>query len=431
MHALILGARAPACLEWTRALQHEQWQVSTADSLRWPLSRFSEAGKNYYRLPEPRQNPQAWIDALKKLVSEKKIDWIIPTCEEVFYLAWGSEQLRDYCNIFTSDFALLQQLHHKFDFAKLTQNFNLTAPESFLVRNPYELKTIFREDGDWIVKPAFSRFATHTYIKPTASDLNNILPTANHPWVVQQFIAGKEHCSYSLVKQGQVMSHAVYHPKYRVGKGSGIYFEVTQPTEILEFVKSFAFKTRFTGQLAFDFMEDKNGKFFVLECNPRATSGIHLFNDQPRALTEIFKRAPLPEVEEHDPLPASPLPGGGVLLPTSCRVKSVPSPGKGRVRVGSSFFNDTIFQPTTHSRMSSMAMMLFALHKQGWKKSFWQDFKNAQDVISHSGEHKPHYAQLLCLLEMCGRAVKQRKGLLAAVTADIEWDGQELRGTDG
>lgn len=396
MHILILGARAPACLEWARALQQEQWQVSTADSLRWPLSRFSEAGKNYYRLPEPRQNPQAWIDALKKLVSEKKIDWIIPTCEEVFYLAWGVQQLRNYCNLLTSDFALLQKLHHKFHFAEFTKDFNLTAPESFLVRNPSELKTILREDANWVVKPAFSRFATHTYIKPTESDVNKILPTAEYPWVVQQFIEGKEHCSYSLIKQGQVISHAVYHPKYRVGKGSGIYFEVTQPAEILEFVKAFAAKTGFTGQLAFDFMEDENGKFFVLECNPRATSGIHLFNDQSKALTKIF---------EFDPLPAS--------------------PGKGRV--GSYSENNSIFHPSTNPRMSTMAMILFALHKQGWRKTFWQDFNKAQDIISHTGEHKPHYAQLLCLLEMCGRAVKQRKGLLAAVTADIEWDGQELR----
>lgn len=384
MHALILGARAPACLEWARALQQEDWQVSTADSLRWPLSRFSQAGKNYYRLPEPRQNPQAWIDALKQLVLTKKIDWIIPTCEEVFYLAWGAEQLRVYCNLLTSDFSLLQQLHHKFHFAEFTKNFELTAPQSFLVCDPNELNKILHGDKDWVVKPAFSRFATHTYIKPKQSDLNSISPTTQYPWVVQQCIEGKEHCSYSLVKEGKVISHAVYHPKYRVGKGSGIYFDVTQPVEILEFVKAFSAKTQFTGQLAFDFMEDKNGKFFVLECNPRATSGIHLFNNQSKALTKIFER---------DPIPAS----------------------------------IEIFQPTTNPRMSSMAMILFALHKHGWRKTFWQDFFKAQDIISHAGEHKPHYAQLLCLLEMCGRAVKQRKGLLAAVTADIEWDGQELQ----
>jgi len=255
--------------------------------------------------------------------------------------------------------------------------------------------------------------------------LENVLPTAEYPWVVQQFIEGKEHCSYSLVKEGEVISHAVYHPKYRVGKGSGIYFDVTQPAAILDFVKEFSAATQFTGQLAFDFIEDENGKFFVLECNPRATSGIHLFNDQSGALTKIFEKDS--RTIKKDPLPASPLPGGGVLLPTSCRAESVPSPGKGRARVGSFHFEKTILQPTTHPRMSSMAMMLFALHKQGWRKSFWQDFFKAEDIVSHAGEHKPHYAQLLCLLEMCGRAVKQRKGLLAAVTADIEWDGQELR----
>jgi glutathione synthase/RimK-type ligase-like ATP-grasp enzyme len=337
-------------------------------------------------LPEPRSNPQLWIDAIKKLVTEKNIDWIIPTCEEAFYLAWGAPQFKNICQLLISDFPLLQKLHHKFYFAELTRNWFVKTPPSYLITHESQIEETLSSHNEWVLKPAFSRFATHTLIKPTVGQLKKIQPTEKYPWVAQHFIAGKEHCSYSLIKEGKIISHACYHPKYRVGKGSGIYFEVTQPPEILEFVKTFAAYTHYQGQVAFDFIEDRSGKFYVLECNPRATSGIHLFNDQAKALTKIF---------ESD------------------------------FRVGS--FEETILQPTAHPRMSSMAMMLFALHKQGWRKSFWQDFFSAEDIISHAGEHKPHYAQLLCLIEMCARSLTQRKGLLAAVTADIEWDGQAIQ----
>lgn len=35
---------------------------------------------------------------------------------------------------------------------------------------------------------------------------------------------------------------------------------------------------RFTGQIAFDFIEESDGTIRAIECNPRATSGITLFD---------------------------------------------------------------------------------------------------------------------------------------------------------
>jgi hypothetical protein len=81
--------------------------------------------------------------------------------------------------------------------------------------------------------------------------------------------------------------------------------------------------------------------------------------------------------------------------------------------------------------MSAMGMLIFAAATQGWKKSFWQDYQRAQDIITHTGEYGPHYAQLLGLVEMTLRVVTKRRGLLAAVTADIEWDGQPLGNCSG
>jgi glutathione synthase/RimK-type ligase-like ATP-grasp enzyme len=394
MNVLILGARAPAALEWARAAATAGWQVTVADSLRWPMTRFSKAGQDYVRLPEPRNNTSDWINAIQQLVIKKKVDWIIPTCEEVFYLAWCAEKLKPFCQIFTSDFSLLNQLHHKGQFAEMTQQWNLQAPKSFVIKDKKQLAAFSEKSTDYVFKPAYSRFATNTLISPSSEKLNQLEPTNEAPWIAQEFIAGKEHCSFSLIQQGEVIAHACYHPKYRVGKGSGIYFEVTYPLEILEFIKQFAQTTQYTGQVGFDFIESTDGKFYVLECNPRATSGVHLFNNQPEALTKLFVQ---------DPSLTLPLPGEGTKTP----------PG-------------AAFHPSNKPRMSSMAMILFAMIKQGWKKQFWKDYSSAEDVISHAGEYKPHYAQLLCLAEMCTRALGRRKGLLAAVTSDIEWDGQSI-----
>ena len=139
--------------------------------------------------------------------------------------------------------------------------------------------------------------------------------------------------------------------------------------------------------MGFDFIEDHGGKFFVLECNPRATSGVHLFNDNSAALLQCITSKHHNEALQKKKFVA---------------------------------------YPSRNPRMSSMGMLLFAAAKQGWKKEFWQDYRRAQDIITHKGEYKPHFAQLLGLVEMTIRVLQKRCSLLAAVTADIEWDGQPM-----
>ena len=110
MHVLILGARAPACLEWAHAFAASGWTVSVGDSLAWPLARSSRAVHRFVRLPEPRSNPQAWVDALAERIRQDAIDLLLPTCEEVFYLAHGLPQLAPLCRVLTSDFDFVDKV---------------------------------------------------------------------------------------------------------------------------------------------------------------------------------------------------------------------------------------------------------------------------------------------------------------------------------
>ena len=101
-HAIILGARAPACLEWARAFSRASWRVTVEDSLRWPLARSSDFAHAFLRLLEPRRDPRGWVKALFKAIRSAKIDEVLPTCEEVFYQAHGLSKLREVCRGFAS-----------------------------------------------------------------------------------------------------------------------------------------------------------------------------------------------------------------------------------------------------------------------------------------------------------------------------------------
>ena len=381
MHVLILGARAPACLEWARACRASGYQVTIADSLAWPLTRSSRAVQAYVRLPEPRANPLAWIEALASLIRERQIDLLLPTCEEVFYLAHGLAQLAPLCRVLTSDFTLLHQLHHKGRFAELIHGWPIEAPQTLLLENRDQAEALATEGQAWVFKPAYSRFASRTLIRPSAAQVRALQPTPEQPWVAQRFVAGQEHCSFSLLVEGELRAHACYQPRYRVGRGSGIYFSPTRPAAVQAFLEHFGRATGYTGQVGFDFIEQADGSFHVLECNPRATSGIHLFDDQPQQLL--------------------------AALGQPC---SQP------------------LQASQASRMVTLAMLLVAAPRRLFSPDFWHDYRLARDVIVRDGDLGPLWAQLVGIGEIAGRALTRRRGLLAASTADIEWDGQPLDG---
>jgi predicted ATP-grasp superfamily ATP-dependent carboligase len=380
MHVLILGARAPACLEWARAFRASDWQVSVADSVNWPPTRSSNAIHSFYKLPEPRSNPALWVKSLQHLIEAQGIDLILPTCEEAFYLSHALDRLNPRCRVMTSDFATMHRLHHKFQFAKMTSEWPVSAPETWLLNSTEDILAMSAKADELVFKPVYSRFASRTLLRPDREALKNIQPTGEQPWVAQRFIVGKEHCSFSLLVKGKLTAHACYHPTYRVGSGSGIYFQPSNPPQIRAFLEKFGSSTGYTGQVGFDFIETPKGDFYVLECNPRATSGVHLFDDQPRELISAL-------------LGAAP---NGLLLPS-------PAP-----------------------RMVALAMLFFAAPRHLFDTTFWRDFMRARDVVIRRGDYKPLPAQISGLLEIALRAVLRRRGLLAAATADIEWDGQPL-----
>lgn len=378
MHVLILGARAPACLEWARVFRAAGWRVSVGDSLLWPVTRFSNALHDYVHLPEPRPDPAGWVDALAREVETRDIDLVLPTCEEAFYLSHGRERIP--ARVIVPPFELMHELHHKGRFAQMVKGWAVATPETHLLESADAARafTARHDTGEWVFKPAYSRFANRAMIRPTPEQVLAITPTPEQPWIAQRFAAGREHCSYSLLTNGRLTAHACYHPRYRVGRGSGIWFEPTTPAPIRAYLERFGAATGYTGQVAFDFIELADGSYRVIECNPRATSGVHLFDDQP----------------EH--LVAALLGADGVLTPT-------PAP-----------------------RQVALAMLLFAVHKHGFDGRFWRDWLAARDVVTRPGDRGPLPAQIPGLLEIVGRAVTRRCGLLAAATADSEWNGQSL-----
>lgn len=377
---LLTGARAPVSLELARHLRHEGCDITLADSVRLPSARWSRAVRRYIRLPRPIDGAREYVDALAEAVRRHRIDLVIPTCEEIYYVARHRERLP--CEVLCADFAQLDALHNKERFPAFVNehvNSPVLAPRTRRVCAEREYTHVELEQ--LVFKPVYSRFAAFTEVGPDQPRYE-ALQREPRAWVEQARIYGVEYSTYSVAREGKLLAHSCYHSKYRVDAGSGVLFSnvSSKKTRIIEFVRAFAEAANFNGQVGFDFIETADA-MYVIECNPRATSGAHLFSFSDGLAGALLGRASALQI------------ASGPDRKLAFAMPLVTEITRGQVRRWPSWLRDALRTPDAVFR--------------------WDDLV-------------PSFASPLTVAEIVLTAVRRRRKLTEAATYDIEYDGQPL-----
>lgn len=386
MRVLITGSRAPVALDLARQLAQAGHQVWMADSQRWPIGRFSKYIQAYHRLPRPVEQLAQFRECVERIVAENKIDRIIPTCEEIFFFdeAWSKSGLA-----VRSPLDCLQKVHSKFQFARLVESLlfeGVSSPATELVDSTSDLERFLETSAEYVFKPVYSRFASRTLIRPSSKSLRSLVkPTQSDPWVAQRFVEGKEYSTYCIAHQGRLAAIACYHSIFKAGKGSGIYFVPHRDEPVVKFSAALVEKLQFTGQLGLDLIQDSQGKIWILEGNPRATSGVHLFL-------------------AHDQLACSLL---GLRRP-----------------------DHPLVQPSSTQPIAlSFAMPFWGVksaYQQGLLASFLNLWWKARDPVIQFRDFAPTLGILAALCELSWISLREGCSLAQASTHDIEWNGEPL-----
>ena len=265
---LLLGARAPIALELARSFHKKGYLIILADSLRFPIGRWSNTIVTYERLPCARQLTLKYIEAISLLVSKYDINHIIPTCEETFYISRYKKNWN--CKVWTPEFELIDLLHNKETFSQEFKNY-LNIPETLSL----ESFSNWSQSNRYVFKAKYSRFGSQVFMNQSLT-LDAFKKPNN--WIVQKKIEGREICIYSIWDTGKLKGYTSYEPVYRAGKGAGIYFKSVKNIEAKRQVENFGSTLNYTGQLSFDVIISNNTPYFI-ECNPRGTSGAHIINN--------------------------------------------------------------------------------------------------------------------------------------------------------
>lgn len=366
---LITGARAPAALHLARLLHGAGHHVVMADSLRHTISSVSQACTAFALLPAANGDRAVYAAAVRAAIAAHAIDLVVPTCEEVFHLAaiWRDTPMD--APLFAPDIALLTQAHSKFAFTALAASLGLAVPDTRLLQSASDVAALRAQLASLVFKPVWSRFATDVLMCPKRV---KIAPTPARPWVAQDFVAGDEISVYAVADAGRLMGWAGYRSLYRAGKGAGVAFARDDDPAVGAFVDRFVAGTGWTGQVSFDLIRQPGRDLVAIECNPRASSGVHFFR-QPAAFAQAFN-------------------GTASVRPDVTGVQAVKA-----------------------------AMWVYG--PLAAPRRFWTDIKTASDVLDWPNDPAPARKQIAATCEIARLSLRHRVGLVRASTYDIAWDG--------
>ncbi|MBC8742016.1 hypothetical protein F6X40_36365 [Paraburkholderia sp. UCT31] len=369
MNILITGARAPISLDIAKTLASTGHRVWMSDSLLFPIGAASPHIQGYVRTPPPRQAFNAFTHALQQACARNYIDLIIPTSEEVFWLALAKARELITTRVFAPPLAKLLALHDKWLFAQTATELGYGAGENRLLTSREAVEAL-EEDVDWVLKPVFSRFAARTLISPTPKALRRVTPTSQDPWLAQERAHGPEYCTYNIAEDGELLLHVAYRPKWRAGKGASVYFEPYADARLREMAAALAARQRLSGQFSLDAI-DTGDRLVALECNPRGTSGVHLAAQFPTAFSDaLLGQGKAPELQPHPAMLGLPL---------------------------------KLFNP-----LRAIGGALKA------------DLARARECVNEAGVGL--MPSIAATVEMFARAALHGTGVLAATTRDIEWN---------
>lgn len=309
---LITGAKMTKALQLARSFNAAGHTVFLVETQKYWLSghRFSNAVEGFYTVPAPKNNPEGFCQGLLEIVKREKIDVFVPVTSPVesYYCSLAKPLLSSVCEVIHFDADITKMLDNKYTFIEKAKEFGLSVPKSFLITKPEDVLNFdFESDGSQYILKSIPYDSVHrldlTRLPMSSySEMEQFvkaLPISEKkPWIMQEFIRGKEYCTHSTVRKGEIRLHCCSESSpFQVN-----YEQVDNP-EILEWVKGFVKPLNLTGQVSFDFIQAPDGKVYPLECNPRIHSAITMFYNHPDVADAYLK-----DSKKENEAPIKPLP---------------------------------------------------------------------------------------------------------------------------
>ena len=377
MRVLVTGARAPVAIDLARSFRAAGVEVELADSVTPFAARLIRPRMAVSSIPSPRWHFALFRSAMAEISA--RFDLIVPTCEEVFWMAEAASRDGWSEKLFAPSPSILRTLHSKADFPVFARSLGVDAPRTVTLSTPADLACLPLSLSRTVFKPEFSRFGARTIIAPPGLP-KRLRPSTGARWVAQELVEGEELCVWSAARAGRLVACAIYRPVLRHGRAASYAFEAVDAPSVKAMAESIAAAVG-TGQLSYDVVVAPDGRIAPVECNPRAVSGLHLMDATPDLAAAFLGGPGAPD----------PIPGTLRFLSPAMAVLGV-----------------------SHALASGAPMQLASTWSRG------------RDVVGRPGDRLPVAGVLLDAARFALLGITRIVSPTGATTDDIEWNGEAM-----
>ncbi|MEO0575105.1 MAG: ATP-grasp domain-containing protein [Pseudomonadota bacterium] len=262
----------PTAVDLARSFKANGWRVVVCDPFGWHLARTSRCVDTTLRVPAPAHSPDAFLEALLSAVAEWDVTLVVPVSEETMHVAALRDRLPKHVTVFGGPQSDTLRLHSKRRFAHIADDIGLAAPQTVPIGS--DAATSLLAAHDCVAKPEFSCSGRGVQFLARGSNVPVALPDG---YVLQRKIEGDEFSAMAIARHGAITDCVVYRALITSGSVA-VAFERVEMPDIERWVRQFVEATAHNGFIAFDFIVDATATAYAIECNPRATSGLHFFN---------------------------------------------------------------------------------------------------------------------------------------------------------
>mmetsp|Transcript_21352 Transcript_21352/g.52282 ORF Transcript_21352/g.52282 Transcript_21352/m.52282 type:complete len:481 (-) Transcript_21352:136-1578(-) len=299
---MLTGGKMTKSLQLSRKFYENGHRVIMIETDKYWLTghRYSTAVSEFYTVPAPEKDAKGYVKALVDIAVKERVELFVPVSSPVssVYSAMAKQKLeKNGCEVLHFDPETCKILDDKYLFCKKARELGLSAPQVHLISDQQELidfdfTSAANAGKQYIIKSICYDSVTRLDLTklpcPNLAEFARKLPISKtRPWVMQEFIRGKEYCTHSLCRDGEVVVYCCSE-----SSPFQVNYEHVDKSEIKKWVIRFAKAMNLTGQASFDFIETKDGKVYPIECNPRTHTAITTFHDHPDLADAYVGRLP-------------------------------------------------------------------------------------------------------------------------------------------
>jgi len=291
--AIITFSRGWQTLVATRSLGRRGVEVITGDEYAMTAASFSRYSVADFRYPNPTAEPEAFLDALEKVVLEYKPEdettpyVLMPIHKETYLIARHRERFEPHIRVPVPQIEHIEQVHNKGTIAAYATERGLPTPKTWIPDDMVQFESIASD----VKLPAFVKLresASGVGIRKvkTLDDLKSTfkefveyfkLKEKDYP-IIQQAVGGDDYCVTTLFDHGKMIASMTYRGlrAFPAERGATVMRETVEAPEMEKVAAELMESIGWHGVAELDFRWEGTPETQpqLIEVNPRFFGGL-------------------------------------------------------------------------------------------------------------------------------------------------------------